>query len=572
MSNLLSYVDYDFDSLVTQLQDRIKLRDSWKDVYRSSTGQMLIELLAYVLNLGLYYTERRAEESTLSTAQLLSSVKNLVALLNYEPKRKTSATGTLTFSIPAPLGVIVFVPKYTECESTNGVKFLTNEDSAIQKGQTSVTSKSIQGELVEVSISSSGVASQECTINSTDVEDSADSTNPTLQVLVDGVLWTKVSSFIYSETTSKHYRVLNDPEGTVTIQFGDNINGLSPSSGSTILIRYVKSLGVDGNVTGTGVITTINSVLYDETGTVVSSISVTNTGSFLGGDAEEDIEEIRYEAPRVFKTGQRAVSRTDFMAILDNYSGVASSNVWGENEEAELAGIAADPTMLNKVKICLVLQSWELPDATFKATLSEYLQGISMLTVKYEFADPTFLLVVPTVKIVVATGYSQSQVQSDVEEALADEFELGTSKLGTTTKYSRVMGDLDAISGVAYINAVLEIKKALTAGYNSGYDYGCVLDATEILPGSARLFVDDVFVTSDTDNGDGTGTFSSAGSYTLSGTINYSTGIVLLNVSPSPASSIYIRYQQDEERNIVPTFRQICKLEEVDVTSVVMES
>jgi len=136
MSNDLNYTIYDFEQAVVQLQNRLQSKGAWLDIYRSSTGEMLIELLAYILNLGMYYTERRAEESYLPTARLRSSVRNLVQLLNYQPKRKTSATGNLVFSITSPLTKIVYIPKYTECESVDGIKFLTNISAAIEKGQT----------------------------------------------------------------------------------------------------------------------------------------------------------------------------------------------------------------------------------------------------------------------------------------------------------------------------------------------------------------------------------------------------------------------------------------------------
>lgn len=565
MANL-NYVQYDFEDLVVQLQDRLKLVDSWKDMYRDGTGETLIELLAYVLNAGLFYTERRAVESYLPLAQNISSVRNLVALLNYQPKRKTSATGNLTFSLSSPLSVNVFIPKYTECQTSDGIKYVTNEDSVIEKGKTSVTVNAIQGSISEVEIVSNGTTDQEYLINSTSVENSLSTTNPTLRVLVDSVLWVKVDSFINSDSESKHYRILNEPEGTVTIQFGDGVNGMTPSNGSTISIKYVKSDGLDGNISNTGVITTLNSAIYDEDGSAVT-VSVTNSSSFLGGDNEEGIEEIRYEAPRVFKTGQRAVSKTDFIAILENYAGVASANVWGENEEAEEAGVSADYEMLNKVKMCILLQEWELPDSTFKETLSNYIYDISMLTVKYEFVTPVILDVVPKISIKVSSGYSLSQVQSDVESTLADEFDLGnTTKLGTIIKYSHLMNAIDDVDGVSYANMTLEILKSLEAGYQSTWDYGEILDAIPIKEGTARLFIDGVYVTTD----DGNGVFSYSGTYTISGVIDYETGEVGLDVSPTPSTSIYIRYQQSvdsgESRDIVPSLKQICKLYDVDTT------
>ena len=570
--NLLDYTDYDFDSIVTQLQDHLKATDAWKDIYRSSTGSMLIEFLAYVLNLSLFYVERRAEEGYLPTAQNLSSIKNLVSLLNYQPKRKTSAVGNLKFTLEEALSEIAFIPKYTECESTTGIKYLTNESSAIQKGQTTVTVSSIQGELAQIEITSDGTLSQEYLINNADVENSGDTSNPTLTVIVDGTEWTPVSSFLSSENTSEHYRIINEMDDSVSILFGDNINGKSPANGSVVLIKYIKSDGISGNVTYNDKITTLNDTVYDGVGAIVTTITVTNTSSFLGGDAAESIEEIRTEAPLVFKTGDRAVTKTDFESILKNLSGVADVNVWGENEEAVAAGEDAVANMLNKVKMSIILQEWELPDAVFKAALSASVYAKSMLTVKYEFVTPVFLYTIPTMVVRVVTGKSLAQTQADIEEAMEAAFLLGsTTKLGAIIKYSSVMAVISALTGVSYVTMVLEIRKALSTTYDSNFDWGAALEATDIKPETIRLYIDDVEVVSDVDGGAGSGSFSSAGAYVISGAVNYSTGVLNVDISPTP-TAVYVRDQQDEEGNLVPGFNEICKLHDVDITSIAMES
>jgi len=577
MANELNYVDFDFDSIVTQLQDHLRNTAAWKDVYRSSTGQTLIELLGYVLNLAMFYAERRAEESYLSTAQLRSSIVNLVSLLNYQPKRKTSSSGSLTFSIDEALTKIVYIPKYTECQSVDGIKFITNAPAAIQKGQTSVSVAAIQGEIIQTEISPDGSPDQKYTINSQNVENSIDTTNPTLRVLIDGELWTPVSSFLGYDSSSKVYRILNNMEGTVSVLFGDDSAGMAPESGTTLVIQYVESAGLSGNVTSTDRITTINDSIYDEDGSVVT-VSVTNSGTFLGGDDEESIEEIRKEAPLVFKTGDRAVTKEDFVAIISNFSGVADVNVWGENEEAELAGTSAVQSMLNKVKICLILQEWILPDDDFKTTVAADVYDKSMLTVKYEFVDPVILNIIPLLIVKVNQGYSLSQTQADIEEELAAQFLLGdTAKLGTIVKYSSILAALHDLDSVAYVNMILEIYHELSSTYSSTYDWGEELDALPIRPESTRLFIDDTYVTTDVDNGDGTGTFSSAGSYTISGTIDYETGEILLDISPA-ASTVYVRYQQqpsddyEQNRNIEPALRQIGKLYTTDIQSITVVS
>lgn len=563
-TNTLSYVDFDFDTIVAQLQDRMANRNAWKDLYRSSTGEVLLEVMAYVLNMGLFYTERRAEESYLPTAKLRSSVVNLVSLIGYSPKRKSSSTGNLQFSITSPLSKIVYIPKYTECQTADGVKYLTNASAAIEKGATSVTVEGIQGELIQTDITSDGSLNQEYAINDISVENSGSTTNQTLRVIIDGVEWTEVSSFYASEVTDTHFRVIDEMDGTITVQFGDDINGKSPDSGSVIRIQYVKSDGLGGNVTNTGYITTLNDTIYDEDGSVVSGVSVSNSSSFLGGDDAESIEEIRYEAPQVFTTGDRAVNRDDFISIIGNYSGVADVNVWGENEEAEAAGVDVDVEMLNKVKISTVLQEWQLPDSVFKSNLSAHLYAKSMLTVKYEYVTPVVIYVIPRLWVSVVGGESLSQAQADIETALAAQFSLGdTTSLGTTVKYSNVLAAIDDLNRVAYANMDLEIYKVLSNSYNSSYDWGALLEVTDIEPGTVRVYLDGVYTVTDVDSNDGTGTFTASG---VSGTVNYSTGEVLID-APA-ATNAYVRYQQNQNGNIVPTFRQVCKLQDVDIVSI----
>src|ERR1017187_2976066 len=126
----LNYVDYDFSDLVTSLQNNLSANQAaWKDLYRSGTGQMLIELFAAVGVLVLYYIERRAEESYLLTAQNYSSVVNLVSLLGYVPSRNVSAMGNLQFTLNTPATSIVYVPLYTSCSTTTGVNFITTVEA-----------------------------------------------------------------------------------------------------------------------------------------------------------------------------------------------------------------------------------------------------------------------------------------------------------------------------------------------------------------------------------------------------------------------------------------------------------
>jgi len=285
-SNPLNYVDPDWDTIVQDLVNRVKNKDAWKDTYVSSTGQMLIELLAYIANLNLYYLERQANEGFLGTAKLKSSVVNLVRLINYTPKRKISATGTLQFSLQSVSDKRVYIPQYTECQTSAGLKFVTTQDITIEPGQLSNTVTAIQGQLIELEYTGDGTADQEITINDTSIEnDDHPELSPftAFRVFVDEVEWTRVSSFINSNNTDTHYVLRAELDDTLTIIFGDDIYGKAPESGKPILIKYIRSDGADGNVYETDKITTLNDTIYDEDSNEVT-VSVTNITTMTGGE------------------------------------------------------------------------------------------------------------------------------------------------------------------------------------------------------------------------------------------------------------------------------------------------
>jgi sporulation protein YlmC with PRC-barrel domain len=572
--NPVNYCNYDFEDLKTELENRLKLNNVWRDTYESSTGQMLIEFYAYIANLILFYLERRVEEGYISTAQNKSSILNLVRLINYSPKRVTSAVGTLEFSITDSSSTRIFIPQYTSCQTANAVKFLTIQDITIEPGQLSNTVAGIQGELVELEYAGDGSIDREININDMSVENDAHIRyRPfySFRVLIDGVEWTKVSSFLSSDNTDTHYKLKAELDDTVTVIFGDDINGKAPESDSTIQIKYIKSDGADGNIYETGKVTTLNDVIYDENETA-TAVAVTNSTTCPGGDDAEDIEEIRAEAPDVFAIGDRLVIKDDFTAFIINYESVAEVNVWGENEESP-----PNYDMFNTVRLCILLDSWNHPPTAFKTDLSTALYEKSMITVKYEYIQAVILDTIVTIDAVVNKGYSLSQTQSDIEDAITAHFVLGsTTKLGESKYVSNLVESVDALPAILYHHLELEIRKALTARYTSGWDYGETLDALPILPGSVEVYAtvtgvgSDILMAVDDEIGAFTDVSSS---YTVTGEIDYDTGVVNIEFEPDTyIESVYVKYKQDANNDIITGYSQICKLYTTTISSIAYES
>ena len=561
MSNKLDYTQYDWQSLLNQITNILKTYNSWSDAYVSSTGTALLELYSYIANMILYHIERTAEECYIQTAQRYSSLVNLTSLLNYIPRRNISAssnTGNVVFTLSAPNTYDIIIPQYTSLSTLGGYKYLTQQSLTIPKGSTTGTIGVIQGSLVTQTYTSAGGINQEYQITDTNVEN----TNLFCSVSVAGTstLWTKVSTFLKSIGTDTVFVLVQNLDGTLTLKFGDNVNGQSPNSGNIITISYVKSDGLAGCVYSAGNLTKINDTIVDIQGNTISTISVNNTQSILGGLDAETIEEIRYNAPRVFSTATRFVTKQDGINLLTDY-GLGSVNVWGENEVtnptvadfnvAYISGLLPpDPTNP-------ILGPWTLMSPDYKTTLTNYLYTVAPLTIRYTYVDPTIVYVYPTVSLYVKKGYSLSTVQSAVLAVLQGEFYLGkTVFIGTNLRYANVISAIQAVDGVSYCYLNLQVYQPLTHG--AGYNYSGMLPLLTAQAGTVSLYTGSGVLLG-TDNGT---TFTSVNSnYTVSGAgaINHTTGAISVNINPLPSGTVYVLYNQNSNGDLVVNKQQILK-------------
>jgi len=555
----LSYVDYDFDRLVLQLQNRLAATETWKDAYRSSTGEMVIELYAYIANLVLYYVERRAEESYLSTAQLKSSVINLVKLLGYNPQRKVSSTGVVTFTLGAAKTNTIYLPQYTNLRTVAGLNFLLTEGVTIEIGVTSIEAEAIQGTLVRTVVSATGATDQTYTISNTSIE------NTNLYIYVNGELWTLVDTFANYGPEDKVYKLRTESNENVTVLFGDDIFGKAPALAASILFEYIRTEGVDGNVYELGAINVIYDPVYDSVGNSITDLTVSNTSTFTGGTESEDIESIRYNAPRLFKTGDRLVTSEDFEAFL--LSGVTTpriieSKVWGENEESP-----PNYTYFNTLKICALKSDWSGLNTTDKANISTSLYSKSLMTVKYEFIAATIVQVVPTMNVVINRRYVKSQAETNIDTILQANFDLGdTAKLGGAKRLSTLTAALEVLPEISYFQLVLEIRKPLERDYDSNYLFSGLVDVLDIKQDSIKVYLGETDSTATLiAHTDADGNLVSDSSLYTGGLIVLGTGYIGIDCTAGASDLLWVRYQQDnssvsQEGDIVITNSQICRL------------
>ena len=179
----------------------------------------------------------------------------------------------------------------------------------------------------------------------------------TVKVLINGEEWKTTETFLplnannAIDNTELQYVILRmDPDGRAYIKFGNNSTGILPRSGSSVEIQYVSNDGEDGNIASDSIDIQLVTPVYHyyEGNSVPLQVECQNTTVAGGGYNMQSLDVLKETSPYIFASGNRAVSREDYKALLINKCGYITCNVWGEYEESEYNGYY-DKSMMNTV-------------------------------------------------------------------------------------------------------------------------------------------------------------------------------------------------------------------------------
>jgi predicted phage baseplate assembly protein len=199
-----------------------------------------------------------------------------------------------------------------------------------------------------------------------------------LTLTVDGVNWTKVDDFLSSSGMETRY-VLHASTGQII--FGDGTHGEIPPAGDGIVAtEYRYGGGTAGNVEA-GQITTIMSP-------VVGVDKVTNERPAVGGRNEQNVEELKEQAPALLRCGDRAVTADDFSLLATQAGGVAKATALPlahpDHPGVEVAGA---------VTVVIVPDSKDQPpqpSSDLIRSVCAYLDGFRLLTTELYVRGPVY--------------------------------------------------------------------------------------------------------------------------------------------------------------------------------------
>lgn len=116
MKKEIKYLEKDFSSFVSAYQTFIKayFPSSYKDFSDASTGEMLLELLAYGDDVLSFYLDRAVNELFLDNAVQKENIYNIAKSLGYKPTKRACSLveQTLYCSVPAEYSTGIALPNY----------------------------------------------------------------------------------------------------------------------------------------------------------------------------------------------------------------------------------------------------------------------------------------------------------------------------------------------------------------------------------------------------------------------------------------------------------------------------
>jgi len=436
----LDFADYK-NSLKTYLQSQAQFKDYNFD---ASNLSVILDLLSYNTYLNAFYMNMIGSEMFLDTAQQRDSVVLRAKELNYTPRSFRSAYATINLVVAnvPNYPVVLTIPAgttFTGKAGTNSYSFSTNQNlviSANTDGNFYANNVEIyEGTLVTdtfVVQPTSNVDYQQFILSNPTID-----TNSLTVVSIENnganvIPYALSTTLLDLVETSPVYFLQGGDNSKYQIIFGDNVVGRRPVDNAVVVATYRVTNGQLPNGIS----------LFSPNGTIggSSNITVTTLSAAQGGDIGEDINSIRYNAPRYYATQQRAVTVADYETLMSvTYPEIEAISVYG--------GEDLSPPQYGKVFISLKLYNF---DAVPESKISEYttfLQTRAPLTIQTAFVEPqyTYASIKSTIKYNInQTTLQPSDINAFTIGAIQNYSMHNLENFKSTLLYSKLVAAIDA--------------------------------------------------------------------------------------------------------------------------------
>ena len=430
---------------------------------------VLMDVLAYNTHYNALYQNMTINEMFLDSARKRDSVVSLAKMLGYTPRSAICPTATVNVVVTggsaSPSNLTI--PSYTQFSTSvdgNTYSFYNTGSITVNRLANIYTFQNIK--LIEGSpltnkfnVSEGAkytLPNQNIDLNTLTVKVQENSSSSVYETFV------RADTLVGADSTSKLYWVKEIDGGLYEIYFGDGNIGKSLQNGNIIHTNYfVSSLeGANG----------AKQFTYDGINLINgANVQVICTSPASGGTSAESIDAIRFNAPKMYASQNRAVTPDDYKALVyANVPQAKSVSVWGGEDN--------NPPIYGKTFICIkpynATKLTTVEKAYIKSTVLDNKKVVSIIP---EIVDPEYLNIALSVTVYYneqETTRSSSEIETIVRNAIFDYDDAELQKFDGVFRYSKLSKIIDTSepSIVNNITTVL-IRRKLTPRYNVSAQY-----------------------------------------------------------------------------------------------------
>lgn len=438
------FTNLDFDQIKTSIKDYLRANSTFTDFdFEGSNFSVLIDTLAYNTYITAFNSNMIVNESFLDSATIRENVVSLARNIGYVPKSKICAKANVSFDISVPNGNIqqLILKAGLVCVGAidkTSYTFCVPEDITVNINNGIASFQNIevyQGIYLTKTFTVDNSYNQRFILSNPDIDTS------TIVVKVGTKEYKKIDNILKVDKNSEIYLLQEVQDEKYELLFGDGIIGKKLTSGETVTVSYITTLGKEGNGASffsySGTTTDNNGIFVNPSGTV--SVTTLNRASD-GGDIES-IDSIKYFAPRLYSSQYRAVTAKDYESIIQLiYPNTESVSVVGGEE--------LDPPQYGRVLISIKPKNGiSISDFTKTQILND-LKKYSISGINQELVDVKLIYV----EVESDVFYDSSKVSNITElkgkimsslETYSKSIDL--NKFGGRFKYSKLLQIIDNV-------------------------------------------------------------------------------------------------------------------------------
>ena len=439
----LNVSELDFEKIKDNLIGFMSNQDEFVGYnFKGSSFDVLLDILAYNTHYNAYYANMVANEMFLDSATLRNSVVARAKHLGYVPRSARGSKASVTLEItPTGEPALISIAKNTQFQAdVDGVSFIwcTSNSHSVNINANGIytvsTMELSQGIPVTFRYTANtGDVDQKFLLPNANVDtDSLSVVIQTSDVDTESATYTLANDITTVNATSKVYFLTENEDGKYEIEFGDGVLGKNLANGNIVIL---SSLICDANVTNGA---ESFSVVSDVGG--YANVKVITTSAAGGGQESEDVEGIKFNAPKNYDAQNRCVTTHDYVSVVKrDYSGAQSVVAWGGEDD--------DPPVYGKVFIAIKPASGSVLSNSTKVWVQDTVLGKrNVVGITPEIKDPDYLYlkVDSTVKYDSGmTTNSASTLKSTVTSSIVDYGLTSLKDFDKAFRYSNLIKKID---------------------------------------------------------------------------------------------------------------------------------